>query len=143
MGDAGRAAALLLAALLPLAGCAGDGDGDGIGGSGSGRSSYGGDAAGLIGLDPSQVTGMLGPADFRRTDGPAEILQYRGGSCVLDLYLYRDPSTGQYQVKHVEARDRSFASVAPDACISNVARNRRAGQLVPHPFLQAGTVFSS
>src|SRR5512134_3714916 len=122
--DASRSIALLLAVLPSLAGCAGD-DGQ-PGRTGSLAAAYGGSAGGLIGLDTAQVTQLLGPADFRRADGPAQILQYRGGTCVLDLYLYRDSSTGQFLVKYIEARDRSFASVAADACLANVARNRRA-----------------
>jgi hypothetical protein len=124
LGGASRSGAFVLAVLLPLMGCAGE---DGAAGSGGfSGAAYGGDAGGLIGLETSQVTRLLGPADFRRADGPAEILQYRGGTCVLDLYLYRDPATGQYLVKHIEARDRSFTRIAPDACLSNVARNKRA-----------------
>ncbi len=120
--EASRSAARAVAVLLALAGCAGDDGGSGrISGTG-----YGGDAGGLIGLETSEVTRLLGPADFRRADGPAQILQYRGGTCVLDLYLYREPGSARFVVTHVEARNQSFASIAPDACLSNVARNKRA-----------------
>ncbi len=117
--------AVLLAVLLSIAGCAGDDDSADPTGflSGAGNSA---DAGRLLGLEASEVTGMLGPADFRRADGPAEILQYRGGTCVLDLYLYRDDATGQFRVKYIEARDRSFASIAPDVCLGSVARFKRA-----------------
>ena len=116
--------ALILATLLPLAGCAGD-DGTTDATASASYADYPGDAGRLLGLETSQVTGLLGPADFRRADGPTEILQYRGGTCVLDLYLYRDDATGDFRVRYIEARDRGFARVAPDTCLASVARLKR------------------
>lgn len=84
----------------------------------------------LVGLDSSQVTGVLGPADFRRADGPAEILQYRSSACVLDLFLYRDDSLdGAYHVKYIEARDRAQAQLKPKACLGTLVRPKRGGQV--------------
>ncbi|MFO1127596.1 MAG: hypothetical protein U1E66_04060 [Rhodospirillales bacterium] len=135
---AARPIGLALAVLLSLAGCSGDGSDDG-----DIAAAYNGNASALIGLDNTQVTRALGPADFQRLDGPAEILQYRAGTCVLDLYLYRDVSSGQFRVKHIEARDRSFASVAPDTCLSAVARNKRAMSSATVPAAQEERVLSS
>lgn len=85
------------------------------------------DANELVGLAPSQVTGLLGPADFRRADGPAEIMQYRSPSCVLDLYLYRDDAIGDFRVRYLEARDRALTQQAPQRCLATVMRSRRVG----------------
>jgi hypothetical protein len=115
--------------LLPLlaAGCAGDG--------GASRKAHpeddyaiGIDSKSLVGLAPSQVTDMLGPADFRRNDGPAQILQYRSSTCVLDLFLYRAGGGDEPRVTYIEAHDRALAQMAPQACLASVVRGRRAGQ---------------
>lgn len=80
----------------------------------------------LIGLDAQQVTSLLGPADFRRADGPAEILQYRAQGCLLNVFLYRDAGPEDYRVQHVEARGPQLSKVSPDACIVDVMQSRRA-----------------
>ena len=42
----------------------------------------------LKGLTPVQVQQVLGQPGFLRQDAPAEIWQYRGRACILDLYIY-------------------------------------------------------
>lgn len=80
----------------------------------------------LLGLDADQLTAMLGPADFRRADGPAEIWQYRNGACVLDLFLYTSRASGDWQVAHVDVRDRTMsASVEASDCATVLLRQRR------------------
>ncbi len=81
----------------------------------------------LVGLDAEQLDDLLGPADFMRSDGPAEIRQYRDSGCVLDLFLYADAASGQYRVSHVVARDRQTAGVAGQACVAGLLRTRQAG----------------
>jgi hypothetical protein len=80
----------------------------------------------LIGLDAQQVTGLFGPADFRRSDGPAEILQYRAQGCVLNLFLYQEGAPDDYRVQHIEARGPQLAPVSRDSCIADVMQSRRA-----------------
>lgn len=80
----------------------------------------------LLGLDADQLTAMLGPADFRRADGPAEIWQYRNGACVLDLFLYTSRASGDWQVAHVDVRDRTMsASAEASDCATALLRQRR------------------
>lgn len=126
----GRWLGLPMLIFLPMlvAGCASDG-------GGGGEAAAGGDAlpavnvqsSQLMGLDPGQVTGLLGPADFRRDDGPAQILQYRSPTCVLDLFLYRDSGGGDFHVTYIEARDRSLSQQAPQTCLASVVRSKRVG----------------
>jgi hypothetical protein len=78
----------------------------------------------LVGLDADQVDDLLGPADFTRTDGPAEIRQYRDAACVLDLILYGDAESGRYRVAHVEARNRLSGGTADQACAASLLRAR-------------------
>jgi hypothetical protein len=66
----------------------------------------------LTGLKGEEVVALLGPPDLRRAEPPAELWQYRGRLCVLELYLYRDPDT--YRVVHAESHDRLAAE--PGRC---------------------------
>lgn len=56
----------------------------------------------LKGLTPIQVTSVLGRPGFTRRDAPAEIWQYRGRVCTLDLFLYDDD--GHQVVAHYAMR---------------------------------------
>jgi hypothetical protein len=79
----------------------------------------------LLGLGPDQLTALLGRADFTRNDGPAEIRQFREADCVLDVFLYQDPSEGGYRVEHVETRDRGLVRTADRTCVAALLRARR------------------
>lgn len=79
----------------------------------------------LTGLDRDQLAALLGPADFTRNDGPAEIWQFRDTDCLLDVFLYLSPESGEYRVEHVEARDRAHAGAAAPACVGTLLRERR------------------
>ena len=80
----------------------------------------------LVGLDASQLDRLLGPPDFKRSDGPAEIRQYRDAGCVLDVFLYADAAAGKYKVTHVDGRDRTATSGdATPACLAGLLHARR------------------
>lgn len=46
------------------------------------------DPSRLKGLSSTQVRSVLGKPVFTRRDAPAEIWQYRGRACTLDVFLY-------------------------------------------------------
>lgn len=122
------ASALLLVALLG-AGCTGTG-GDADRQAAATTATHRGVADirpdQLLGLDGDRLTATLGPADFRRADGPAEIWQYRDGTCVLDLFLYADPAAGGLRVEHVDVRDRSATPVSGGSdCATALLRQRQ------------------
>jgi len=56
----------------------------------------------LKGLTTTQVKSVLGRPGFTRRDAPAEIWQYRGRVCTLDLFLYEDD--GRQVVAHYAMR---------------------------------------
>lgn len=58
----------------------------------------------LKGLSPTQVRAVLGKPMFTRRDAPAEIWQYRGRACTLDLFLYDDGA--DQKVAHVAVRSQ-------------------------------------
>ncbi len=71
----------------------------------------------LMGLDPTQVTAILGTPTFVRREEGGEIWQYREHGCILDLFLYRDGETAR--VDHFELRE------ARDGAPLTVASARR------------------
>lgn len=80
----------------------------------------------LVGLNAGQLDRLLGPPDFKRSDGPAEIRQYRDAGCVLDVFLYADTAAGQYRVTHVDGRDRAASGGdATPACVTSLLHARR------------------
>lgn len=68
----------------------------------------------LTGLSAQQVVALLGEPDFRRSEPPAELWQYRSADCVLDLFLYGDAAG--VHVVHSETRDRSLVPAGAGRC---------------------------
>ena len=57
------------------------------------------------GIEGRAVLARLGDPNFRRRDPPAEVWQYYGDKCVLDLFLYDEDGT--QRVAHAEIRSRT------------------------------------
>lgn len=68
--------------------------------------------ASLESLSAPEVIARLGRPDFTRHDAPAELWQYRGASCVLDLFLY--PDGQDLKVVHAQSRNRQGAEAVSD-----------------------------
>jgi hypothetical protein len=83
----------------------------------------------LSGLARAELTTLLGAPDFGRRDGPAEILQYRNGTCILDIFLYRESASEAFRVAHVEARNFDMQEVPGEDCMRSLreTRQNRAG----------------
>ena len=71
----------------------------------------------LKGLSVQQVQALLGAPAFKRRDAPAEIWQYRGRRCTLDLFIYQDGGSRQ-RVEHYTVR--SPAPVAEKDCFGEL-----------------------
>lgn len=67
----------------------------------------------LPGMRGAELTTLLGAPQFRRRDGQAEIWQYRGSACTLDVFLYTDGN--DLRVRYVEARGRGNAKEPAEA----------------------------
>jgi hypothetical protein len=59
----------------------------------------------LPGMTGDAVAAALGAPQFRRHDGIAEIWQYRGTACTLDVFLYADG--GSLRVRYADARSKN------------------------------------
>lgn len=97
----------------------------------------------LVGLKPEEIKQILGSPALIRHDSPAQIWQYRGHDCVLDLFLYPPPAAGEAArgaktaatdaartVVYYELRGRTAKQAADDRCFSALvaaARARRSG----------------
>ncbi len=75
---------------------------------------------GLIGLDASALATRFGTPRLRVREGEGTKLQFAGGACLLDAYLY--PSPGQPRVTHVDTRNREGQPVAQAECIRMIER---------------------
>ncbi len=85
------------------------------------------DPARILGLGPEKLTELLGRPELTRREPPAEIWQYRGESCVFDVFLYEE--AGLVRVTYLEARDESAQRVAERNCLNQLLRARLAEPL--------------
>lgn len=76
----------------------------------------------FLGLDTLRIDQRLGAPDLIRRDGRAEVRQFRGQACILDLFLY--PATDGLAVKHVELRGPSLDNSGRRACLADLIRDR-------------------
>jgi hypothetical protein len=73
----------------------------------------------LMGRDSVGLLGALGEPTRVRKEAQAQIWQYDGGSCVVDVFLYPDCPT--HRVSYVEARDTTSGQKADAArCLGQV-----------------------
>ncbi len=72
------------------------------------------DLPSLRNLTASDLLARFGQPDFTRHEAEAEIWQYRGNSCVLDLFLY--PSGDDLKVADAVTRDRTRLDGAENSC---------------------------
>lgn len=73
----------------------------------------------LLGQESQAVQVALGQPRRVRKEAPAEIWQYDGGSCVVDLFLY--PEGGKQKVTHLEARDStSGKTIDTNSCLAKL-----------------------
>lgn len=80
----------------------------------------------MRGLTDAQITEMLGKPQFLRQDSVAELWQYRGDSCVLHLFLYRN--NDELRVRHAEVRPRTVSDTpmkdeAAEACLTKLRKS--------------------
>jgi hypothetical protein len=78
------------------------------------------------GLAARDVTAALGDPNFRRHESPAEVWQYYGQGCVLDLFLYDD--SGAQRVSYVELRSRAPGQNVDSRCLRQLLAGNRGQQ---------------
>ena len=79
----------------------------------------------LIGMTSNELERLLGEPGFRRRDDPAEIWQYRGTTCLLDIFLYREKDG--IKVSYVDARGLTIVKVAGEECVLDILKTAKKG----------------
>ncbi len=77
----------------------------------------------LIGLDVTDLGRRFGQPIFQVQEGPGTKLQWTGGGCVLDVYLYPPESgSGVARVTYADARRPSGADIDVASCLTLMGR---------------------
>ncbi|OHC75667.1 MAG: hypothetical protein A3G18_00480 [Rhodospirillales bacterium RIFCSPLOWO2_12_FULL_58_28] len=83
----------------------------------------------LAGLSGEQVATLLGVPSFKRHDSPAQVWQYGGETCLLDVFLYENKGGETLTVAHSEARGRDGAKITHKDCITRlIEKKQKAAQ---------------
>ena len=76
----------------------------------------------LIGLDTGTLLTRFGQPRLRVREGDGTKLQFAGGICLLDAYLYPPPGGGAPRVTHVDTRNRDGRGVDQAGCVASLER---------------------
>ena len=77
----------------------------------------------LIGLDVHDLGRRFGQPAFQVQEGPGTKLQWAGGGCVLDVYLYPPESgSGSARVTYADARRPSGSDIDVTSCLALMGR---------------------
>ena len=83
------------------------------------------DPSHLKGLAKREVAASLGEPTFARRDAPAEVWQYFGPGCILDVFLYDEKDNVQ-RVAYVQIRGPGPGQPAQPACVNEIIGGKRA-----------------
>ena len=78
-----------------------------------------------IGRTAVQLDRQLGPAALDVREGSARKLQFRSGTCVLDLYLYPPRDGAEPVVTHIDARRPTGEDFDAASCFAALAAQAR------------------
>lgn len=79
----------------------------------------------FLGATGVEVAAALGEPSLVRKEGPAEIWQYQGPNCILDLFLYAPESgDGPFRVDYIELRNPALTDKRRRACLADMLRAR-------------------
>jgi len=82
------------------------------------------DPDGLKGVAARDLIGVIGKPEFIRKDRPAEIWQYRGAACTLDIFLYQNVTGEPYRVDYIETRAHAGGPTSNRACLTSILKAR-------------------
>jgi hypothetical protein len=77
---------------------------------------------GVIGASPAQLVQQFGPARLDVFEGDARKLQFAGGRCILDVYLYPPATGAEPRATYLDARREDGEDVDRAACVKALKR---------------------
>lgn len=84
----------------------------------------------LVGLGAAQIVERLGYPPLIRREPPAQVWQYQGRGCILDVFLYQE-SDGTARVAFAQYRTPGVMQPSWDACVKSVADSTPAFARTP------------
>jgi len=87
------------------------------------------DPEALRGASARDVVDVIGQPAFIRKDQPAEIWQYRGALCTLDIFLYQSITGEPYRVNYIETRSQTNGPASNKDCLVSILKERDAGKV--------------
>ena len=75
------------------------------------------DPAKLKGFQPAAMQALLGVPDLLRWESHAQVYQYRGTQCVLDIIFYESPAGGPFMAAHLSARGTAGQTTEIGTCL--------------------------
>jgi hypothetical protein len=76
----------------------------------------------VLGRTARMLEAQFGKPDLDVREGPARKLQFGGGACVLDAYLYPPKGGGEPIVTHIDARLRDGRDLDRASCVAALTR---------------------
>ncbi len=77
----------------------------------------------LLGLEPREIQILLGPVSLKRWEGDAQVMQFKGDQCVMDIYFYESAPGAAFQATYLSARTTGGASADTRSCLSSLLLN--------------------
>lgn len=74
----------------------------------------------LLGLEPKGIQELLGPVSLKRWEGTAQVMQFKGGQCVMDIYFFENQPGGAFEAAYLSARNLSGADVDTASCLTSL-----------------------
>jgi hypothetical protein len=78
----------------------------------------------LVGIDAETLQRQFGKPGLIWREEPAQVWQYRGPACVLNVYLYRD--NGRLVVSDAEAHSKADKDDPLPPCVASLVEARKA-----------------
>ncbi len=78
----------------------------------------------LMGRGAANLIDVIGAPEFIRKDHPAEIWQYRGSKCTLDIFLYQVTVGVPHKVDYIETRANNDGPSSNKECLISILKER-------------------
>lgn len=83
------------------------------------------EASRLLGLEPRHIQDLLGTPSLVRREGAAQVMQFKNGNCVLDIFFYEEAPGSAFLARHLASRLLDGAPIAPADCLAAILPDGR------------------